>query len=127
MLAPTSTRNGACCSERGLIGTRSRSDASIALRERRRLLDVARLRHLPQHDLDVAIAAAEHGQRLRLCLRGLLRLVAVLGQAQEEHLGAADRRPHRRVGVQAEEQIGLVVVRERRALIERRRSDRLRA
>ena len=30
MLAPTSTRNGACWIARGLIGTRSRSDASMA-------------------------------------------------------------------------------------------------
>ena len=114
MLAPTSTRNGACCSERGLIGTRSRSDASIALANAAdcSMCRACAISH--EHDLDVAIAAAEDGQRLRLRSRRLLRLIAVLGQAQEEDLGAADARPHRRVRVQADEQVGLVVVGQRR-------------
>ena len=51
-------------------------------------------------------------------VRGLLRLVAVLLQAEVEHLRAGDGRPQRRVGVQADEEIRLVVVGERRALIE---------
>ena len=118
MLAPTSTRNGACWIARGLIGTRSRSAALDFLGERRRLLDVARLRHLPEDDLDVAGAAAEHRQRFGLALGHALRLVAVLLEAQIEHLGAGRRRANRRVGVEADEEVRLVVVGERRALVE---------
>ena len=47
-----------------------------------------------------------------------LRLVAVLLEAQVEDFGAGRRRPHRGVGVEADEEVGLVVVGERRALVE---------
>ena len=40
MLAPTSTRKGACWMARVLIGTRSRSAASTACREDGRLLEM---------------------------------------------------------------------------------------
>ena len=91
------------------------------LGERRGLLDVARLRHLPEDHFDVARPAAEDRQRLALAARDALRLVAVLVEAQVEHLGARQPRPHRRVGVQADEEIRLVVVRDRRALVESHR------
>ena len=47
-----------------------------------------------------------------------LRLFTVFLEAEVENFGAAHRRPHRRVGVQADEEIRLVVVGERRALVE---------
>ena len=43
----------------------------------------------------------------------------VILEAQRQHLRAARRRSHRRVGVQADEEIGLVVVGERRPPIDR--------
>ncbi len=118
MLAPTSTRNGACWIARGLIGTRARKPLSTSAASGGGLLDVARLRHLPEDDLDVARAAAEDRQRLALALRHALRLVAVVVEAQIEHFGAGCRRPHRRVRVQAEEDVRLVVVGDGRALVE---------
>ena len=51
-------------------------------------------------------------------LRDPLRLVAVLLEAQVEDLGAGRRRAHRGVGVEADEEVRLVVVGERRALVE---------
>ena len=119
MFAPTSTRNGACCSARGLIGTRSRSDASIACAN---AADCSMWRAcaISQSTTSMSRLPPPRTGRVSDCAsRGLLGLVAVLRQAQEEDLGAADARPQRRVRVQAEEQVGLVVVGERRALIER--------
>ena len=92
------------------------------LRQHRGLLDVAGLRHLPEDDFDVARAAAEDRQRFAFAPGDALRLVAVLVEAQVEDLGACRRAAHRRVGVQADEQVRLVVVGERRALVE---ADRL--
>ena len=91
MLAPTSTRNGACWIARRAHRHALAQRRFDGLRERRRLLDVARLRHLPQDHLDVARAAAEDRQRLALAVRHPLRGVAVLVEAQVEHLGAARR------------------------------------
>ena len=86
--------------------------------ERRRLLDVARLRHFPQDDLDIARTAAKNRQRLGLAFGHALRLVAVLFEAQVEDLRPGRRRADRCVGVEADEEVGLVVVGERRALVE---------
>jgi hypothetical protein len=83
---------------------------------------VARLRHLPQDDVDVASPAAEHGQRFALPLGRALRLRAVVLETQVEDLGAGRRRSHRRVRVEADEHIRLVVVGDRRTLVE---ADRL--
>ena len=87
MLAPTSTRNGACCSARGLIGTRSRSDASIALRERRRLARCSAPAPSPRG------SPRCRASRRRAPAASPLRLapprcacVAVLGQAQDRRL-----------------------------------------
>ena len=53
--------------------------------------------------------------------------IAVLVEAEIEDFGAGSPRPHRRIGVQADEKISLVVVRERGALVETDGADRRRA
>ena len=76
------------------------------------------LRHLPEDDVDVASAAAEDRQRLALALRHALRLCAVVAEAEIEDFRAGRRAAHRGVGVQADEQVRLVVVGHGRALVE---------
>ncbi len=66
----------------------------------------------------LAGAAAEHRERVPFGLGHALRLVAVVGQAQVEDLGARRGRPDGGVGVEADEQVGLVVVGDRRTLVE---------
>jgi len=85
--------------------------------EPRRLLEVIRLRHLPRRDLDLARAAADDRQGLGAALRRALRLVAVAFETQREHFRARHCRTHRGVRVDADEQIRLVVVGQRGALI----------
>ena len=89
-------------------------------RERRRLAQVPGLRHVPQDQMDVARAAAEHrhGPALRV-LHHLARLGAEAVEAEVEHLRALDVPVRRRVRVQADEQVRLVVVGDRRALVVR--------
>ncbi len=58
------------------------------------------------------------GSGLGLAPGDPLRLIAVLLEAQVEDLGAGRRRADRGVGVQADEEVRLVVVGERRALVE---------
>ena len=55
-------------------------------------------------------AAAEHRQRSRVAVRDALALLAVLLEAQVEDFRAGHRRADRGVGVQADEEIRLVVV-----------------
>jgi hypothetical protein len=79
---------------------------------------VAGLRHLPEDDVDVASAAAEDRQRLALALRHALRLCAVVAEAEIEDFRAGRRAAHRGVGVQADEQVRLVVIGHGGALVE---------
>ena len=89
----------------------------MRLRQRRRLLDVARLRHVPQDQLDVARAAAEDRQWIAVGVRDALGCVAILVETEVEHFRAGGGRSRRRIGMQADEQVGLVVVRHRGALV----------
>ena len=54
MFADSSTRSAARSTAGAASGTRSRSCCSSMLGERRRPIEVARLRQIPQHELDVA-------------------------------------------------------------------------
>ena len=121
MLAPTSTRNGACCTARGDISTRARSACSTIVGERRRLLEIARLRRFPEDQIDRPRAAAERRQlRIgRLGQAARLRVGAI--DAQVVDLGALHRGPDGGVGVNADEDIGLLAVGVRRSLVERHR------
>ena len=76
-----------------------------------------RLREVPQHELDVARAAAERRHAVGAA-GGRVRRGVALERGVEDRR-AAGRRAQRRVGVQADEQIGLVVVRDRGALVDR--------
>ena len=122
MLAPTSTRNGACCTARGDISTRGAQRLFDEAGERRRLLEIARLRRLPQNQIDGAIAAAERRQRRGVLVGSLAGLGVGALDGQVVDLGALHRRPHRGVGVDAEEHVGLLVVGERRSIVERHRA-----
>ena len=82
------------------------------------LVDIARLREFPGNDLEIARAPAEDRQRVAWGLRRALRRFAIAGEIEVEHFGARHCRAERRVGVQADEEIGLVVVGDGRALIE---------
>ena len=110
MLAPTSTRNGACWMARGDIGTRWRISAFDGLGEAGRLVEMLRLGHLPQDQVDRAFTAAERRQQGA----GFGGVAAhgrpVLAERHVEHLGTGHRRTHRRIGVDADEQVRLVVV-----------------
>ena len=118
MFAPTRTRK-----RRLLKGTRTHRHALPQrrlddLRERGRFIDVARLRHFPGRELDVTRAAAENRQRLAVAMRPPLRRIAVFVETEIEDLAPPAERAHRRVGVQADEEVSLVVVRQRGALVE---------
>ena len=122
MFAPTSTRSGACSTARAFIGACSRSAPCNGLRERRRLIDVACLRHFPGDDLDVAGARRRSTGSGSTAARRAPRCCASSPNPSTlsvEYLDAGGGRSHRRVGVQAEEQVGLVVVGERGPLIDR--------
>ena len=86
--------------------------------DHRRLLEVLELRHLPEHHLDGAIAAGRRRQHRAFHLGDAPGLGAVAVEAEEEDLGAGRLLAHRGVQVQADEQIGLVVVGEGGALVE---------
>ena len=88
MLAPTSTRNGACWIARGLIGTRSRSDASIA---RASAADCSMWRACAiSHRMTSMsrVPPPNTGSASRCAARRALRLVAVSVEAQVEDLRA---------------------------------------
>ena len=122
MLAPTSTRNGACWMGRGLIGTDARNCAFDGLGQFGRLRQMARLRHLPENHVDLARAAAEDRHRHALGLGHAAGFLVGAIEAEEEDLCAGGRASQRRVGVEADEHVGLVVVGKRRALVERQRA-----
>ena len=78
---------------------------------------MARLREIPRNQLDVAQPAAERRQTFHAARRLGRRRAPV--ERRIENRRAGRRLPQRRVDVQAQEQIRLVVVRDRRALVER--------
>ena len=117
MLADSSTRSGARSTGRAASGTRSRSACSQQVGERRRLIEVPRLREVPRHELDLARAAAEGRHALARRRADGLRRVPV--ERRDVDRRAGRRRPQRGVRVQADEQIRLVVVGDRRALVDR--------
>ena len=80
-------------------------------------LDVARLRHLPEDDLDLTRAAAEDRHATPTRRARSVPLPRRTREAQVEDLRAGEACPHRGVGVKADEEVGLVVVRHRRALV----------
>ena len=92
------------------------------LRERGRLFKVARLRRLPQDEVDLARAAAQGRQDDGAVAGALARLGVGAFHREEIHLRALERRPHRRIGVDAQEDVGLVVVGKRSAIVERQRT-----
>ena len=79
---------------------------------------MCRLRHVPANDVDQPCAAAQDRQRHGIDLRSAPGLLALAIQAEREHLGAGHRRHERGVGMQADEQLGLAVVGQRRTLVE---------
>ena len=98
-------------------GTRSRSCSSsmpAKAADRSRWRVCARSH---EHELDVARAAAE-GRHALGAAGGRVRRPRHVERGVEDRR-AGRRSPQRRVGVQADEQVGLVVVRDRGALVER--------
>ena len=85
-------------------------------REDRGLIDVADLRLVPQHHFDVAGAAAEDRHALR---HELLARPGLVGKGRHQNRCARRARFGRGVRVQTDEEIGLVVVGDRRAVVER--------
>ena len=118
MFADSSTRSGA-----DSTGARRQRNAIAELafeqlRQRVRVADMRGLGEVPRHELDVARAAADRrhpvgGQRRA---SGLAGVGLERGRVDRR---AGKRRPQRRVRVQADEQIGLAVVGDRRALVDR--------
>ena len=116
MLADSSTPSGARSTARDASATRSLQPLLEDRGEGHRLIEVVRLRQVPRHQLDVAHAAAEGrhaidaGERARD--GGALEGRVINGRA-------GGVRPERRVRVQADEEIGLVVVGDGGPVVER--------
>ena len=86
-------------------------------RERVRTVEMRRLRELPLDERKLARAAAKHRQHFAVGLRLPPRVFAEAIEAEREDRRAARRRPRRSVGVQADEEIGFVVVGDRGAAV----------
>ena len=117
MFADSSTRSGAESTARAASGTRSQT-ALRAASPACGFADVGGLREIPRHEFDVAGAAADGqhpvgGHRRASGLAGVgLESGGVDGRAVQ-------RRPQRRIRMQADEQVGLAVVGDRRAVVDR--------
>ena len=79
-------------------------------------VDETELRPLPRHDVEPPRAAAHHRDPFASALRVARALV--LDGAEIEDLGPGRGLPHRRVRMEADEQVGAVVVGDGRALVE---------
>ena len=117
MFADSSTRSGAESTGRAASGIAVVQLRLEQLRQRVGFLEVRRLREVPRHEFDFARAAAD--RRHALGRQGARRLRGAGLERRGVDRPAGERRAERRVGVQADEQIRLVVVGHRRPIVDR--------